>query len=59
MGVALDFFRFKEVDFIDNLMIDILPYSLTKYSNSKVTAAELDKFRANFLTNILKSKRIK
>lgn len=59
MGVALDFFRFKEVNFIDNLMIDILPYSLTKYSNSKVTTAELDKFRASFLTNILKSKRIK
>lgn len=59
IGVALDFIRFKEVDFIDNLMVDVMPYSLTKYSNSKVTTAELDKFRASFLTNILKSKRIK
>ncbi len=59
IGVALDLIRFKEVDFIDNLMIDVLPYSLTKISGSKVTDSDLDKFRATFLTNILKSKRIK
>lgn len=59
IGVALDFLRFKEVDFIDNLMVDILPYSLTKISGSKVADSELDKYRATFLTNILKSKRIK
>lgn len=59
IGVALDFIRFKEVNFIDNLMIDILPYSLTKISGSKVTDSDLDKYRATFLTNVLKSKRIK
>ena len=59
MGVALDLVRFKEVGFIDNLMVDIMPYSLTKISGSKVTDAELDKYRATFLSNILKSKRIK
>ena len=59
MGVALDFLRFKDVDFIENLMVDILPYSLTKLSGSKVTIAEIDKYRAKFLANVLKSKRIK
>ena len=59
MGVALDIIRFKEVDFIENLMFDVLPYSLTKISGSKITMAELDKYRAGFLANILKLKRIK
>lgn len=59
MGVALDIVRFKEVNFIEHLMVDVLPYSLTKISGSKITMAELDKFRANFLANILKAKRIK
>lgn len=59
IGVALDLIRFKEVGFIDNLMVDILPYSLTKISGSKVADSELDKYRATFLSNILKAKRIK
>lgn len=59
IGVALDIVRFKDVNFIDNLMIDVLPYSLTKISGSKVTISELDKYRANFVANILKTKRIK
>lgn len=59
MGVALDLVRFKDVDFIENLMVDILPYSLTKYSGSTVTMDELDKYRAKFLTTVLKTKRIK
>ncbi len=59
MAVALDLIRFKEIDFIDKLMIDILPYSLTKISGSKVTIAELDKYRAKFLSNVLQVKRIK
>ncbi|MBQ8452088.1 MAG: hypothetical protein IJ538_04915 [Clostridia bacterium] len=59
MGVALDLVRFKDVNFIDNLIIDIKPYSLTKLSGSKVSMTELDKYRASFLTNVLKSKRIK
>lgn len=59
IGVALDFMRFKEVDFINNLMIDIMPYSLTKISSSKVPDTDLDKYRATFLANVLKLKRIK
>lgn len=59
MGVALDFIRFKDIDFIENLMVDILPYSLTKLSGSTVTVAEIDKYRAKFLANVLKAKRIK
>ncbi len=59
MGVALDLLRFKTIDVLDNLMTDILPYSLTKISNSKVATAELDKYRATFVANVLKSKRIK
>lgn len=59
MGIALDLIRFKDVDFIDKLMIDVLPYSLTKISNSKVVVSDLDKYRAKFLTNVLKTKRIK
>ena len=59
MGVALDIIRFKEVNFIDKLIVDILPYSLTKISGEKVTSVDLDKYRATFLTNILKAKRIK
>lgn len=59
MGVALDLVRFKDVDFIENLMVDILPYSLTKISDSKVTISELDKYRAKFLAGVLKTKRIK
>lgn len=59
IGVALDFLRFKDVSSIDNLMVDVLPYSLTKISDVKVSEAELDKYRAKFLANILKTKRIK
>ncbi len=59
IGVSLDFLRFKDVNFIDNLMIDIMPYSLTKISGSKVTTSEIDKYRATFLSNVLKTKRIK
>ena len=59
MGIALDLIRFKEVDFIEKFANDIKPYSLTKISESKVTIAELDKYRAKFLANILKTKRIK
>lgn len=59
MGVALDFIRFKDVNFIENLMIDVMPYSLTKLSGSKVTMSEIDKYRAKFLANVLNTKRIK
>lgn len=59
MGIALDLIRFKEINILDELMINVLPYSLTKISDSKVADSELDKFRAKFLSNILKTKRIK
>ncbi len=59
IGVALDFVRFKEVSCLENLIKDVMPYSLTKISEMKVSASELDKYRATFLANVLKSKRIK
>ncbi|MBR3885781.1 MAG: hypothetical protein IKJ33_04905 [Clostridia bacterium] len=59
IGVALDFIRFKEVGCIDNLLEDVMPYSLTKISEMKILASDLDKYRATFLANVLKSKRIK
>lgn len=59
IGVALDFMRFKEVGCIDDLLEDVMPYSLTKISEMKIFASELDKYRASFLANVLKSKRIK
>lgn len=59
MGVALDFIRFKEVTCLDNLISDVMPYSLTKISEMKISASDLDKYRAKFLANVLKNKRIK
>lgn len=59
MGVALDIIRFKEVKCIENLINDIMPYSLTKISEMKISASDLDKYRANLLANVLKGKRIK
>lgn len=59
IGVALDFVRFKEVSCIENLLVDVKPYSLTKISEMKISASELDKYRASFLANVLKTKRIK
>lgn len=59
IGVALDFIRFKEARCLDDLIEDVMPYSLTKISEMKIFASELDKYRANFLANVLKSKRIK
>ena len=55
---AEDFNEFKGF-FIENLLIDVMPYSLTKISESKVAVADLDKYRAKFLANILKTRRIK
>ena len=59
MGVALDFIRFKEVSCIENLLSDVMPYSLTKISEMKISASDLDKYRAKFLSSVLKNKRIK
>lgn len=59
MGVALDLIKFKEVAFLDTLMVDTQPYSLTKISGSSVANSELDKYRASFVAGILKAKRIK
>ncbi len=59
MGVALDLIRFKEVKFLDDLLTDIQPYSLTKISGSSVADSELDKYRASFIAGVLKTKRIK
>lgn len=59
IGVALDFLRFKDDLSLDNLIMDTMPYSLTKISEMKISASELDKYRAKFLANILSTKRIK
>ena len=59
MGVALDFVRFKEVSCIEKLLSDVMPYSLTKISDVKISASDLDKYRATFLSSVLKSQRIK
>ena len=59
IGIALDIIRVKDVNVIENLMIDIQPYSLTKISESKIAMADLDKFRAKFISNILKTNRIR
>lgn len=59
IGVALNFVRFKEVSCLDELIEDVMPYSLTKISEMKISASDLDKYRASFLSNVLKSKRIK
>lgn len=59
LGVVLDFIRFKETSCLENLLVDVLPYSLTKISDVKISASDLDKYRAKFLANVLKTKRIK
>lgn len=59
IGIALDIFRFKDIYAIENLKVDILPYSLTKIFESKISIAELDKYRAKYISNVLKSNRIK
>ena len=59
MGVALDFIRFKELSSVESLLSDVMPYSLTKISDMKISASDLDKYRAKFLSSVLKSKRIK
>lgn len=59
IGIALDLFRFKDINEIENLKVDILPYSLTKIYQSKIPTAELDKYRAKFIAQVLKANRIK
>ena len=59
IGIALDIIRFKDISSIENMRINILPYSLTKIYDSKVSIADLDKYRAKFISNILKTNRIK
>ena len=59
IGIALDILRFKDINAIENLKVDILPYSLTKIYDSKIPTAELDKYRAKLISSVLKSNRIK
>lgn len=59
IGIALDLLKVKDVNVIENLMIDIKPYSLTKISESKIAMSELDKFRAKFISSVLKTNRIR
>lgn len=59
IGIALDIIKVKGINVIENLMTDILPYSLTKISESKIVMADLDKFRAKFISDVLKTNRIR
>ena len=59
IGIALDLLKLKDINVIENLMVDIMPYSLTKISDSKISMADLDKYRAKFIASVLKSNRIK
>lgn len=59
IGAALDIFRFKDIEKLENLKVSILPYSLTKIYDSKITTADLDKCRAKFISQSLLSNRIK
>ena len=59
IGIALDLFRFKDIYAVENLKVDILPYSLTKIFESKISMTELDKYRAKYIASVLKNNRIK
>lgn len=59
IGIALDLLKVKDVNVIESLMVDIKPYSLTKISESKIAMSELDKFRAKFISSVLKTNRIR
>ena len=59
IGVALDILRFKDIYAGEALRVNILPYSFTKIYDSKVSTAELDKYRAKLNSGVLKSNRIK
>jgi len=60
IGIALGFLRFKDNNLIDKLMFDVLPSSLTKIAGKEAMGETEEKiFRANFISNQLKSLRIK
>lgn len=59
IGIALDLIKVKDINVIESLIVDIKPYSLTKISESKIAMSELDKFRAKFISSILKTNRIR
>ena len=59
IGIALDIIKVKDINIIESLIMDIMPYSLTKISNSKISMIDLDKYRAKVIANVLKINRIK
>lgn len=59
IGIALDIIKVKDIKIIENLITDIMPYSLTKISNSKISMVDLDKYRAKVIAKVLNSNRIK
>lgn len=59
IGIALDIIKVKDIKIIENLITDIMPYSLTKISNSKISMVDLDKYRAKIIASVLNSNRIK
>lgn len=58
IGIALDMIKFKDISVIENLITDIMPYSLTKISKSQISMIDLDKYRAKLISNVLKKNRI-
>lgn len=59
MGVPLDIVKFKDNKLLDYLMLKVLPYSLSKTIKNGEPVYNLDEYRAKFLSDILKTKRIK
>ena len=59
MGVPLDIIKFKDNKILDYLMLNVLPFSLSKTTKNGEPIYNLDEYRARFLNGILKTKRIK
>ena len=59
IGIALDLIKFKDLYQIENLKINMLPYSLTKIFDAKIPSIDLDKYRARLISNVLKSSSFK
>ena len=57
-GIALDMIKFKDISVIENLITDIMPYSLTKITKSQISMIDLDKYRAKLIASVLNKNRI-
>lgn len=60
MGIALNLVRMKDNFIVDKLLASCTPYSLIKLSGNNITSANEElKFRASYVSKVLKSNRIK